>query len=85
MPDSIMYQEDAFVVLETDHNEQILSPQELLKKLQTILSTRQDDLPRELEKFTSVEEQAEYLRDNFYELNIGNNNYLQWYVIRLNK
>lgn len=80
-----MYQEDAFVVLETDHNEQILSPQELLKKLQTILSTRQDDLPRELEKFTSVEEQAEYLRDNFYELNIGNNNYLQWYVIRLNK
>ncbi len=80
-----MYQEDAFVVLETNQTEQILTPQELLEKLKAILSTRQDDLPRELQKITSVEEQAQYLRDNFCELDVGVDGYLQWYVIRLNK
>ena len=36
MPDSIMYQEDGFVVLEADQPEQILTPQELLEKLKGI-------------------------------------------------
>lgn len=85
MPDSIMYQEDGFVVLEPDQPEQILTPQELLEKLKAILLTRQDDLPRELQKFTTVETQAEYLRDNFCDLDMGSNSYLQWYVIRLEK
>jgi hypothetical protein len=85
MPDSIMYQEDGFVVLETDQLEQFLSPQELLEKLKNILLTRQDDLPRELQKFSSVETQAQYLMENFCDLDMGPNSYLQWYVIRLEK
>lgn len=85
MPDSIMYREDAFVVLETDQPEQFLSPTELLEKLQAILQSRQDDLPRELQKFTSLAEQAQYLRDNFCELDVGPGQYLQWYVVRLEK
>ncbi|ACK65127.1 conserved hypothetical protein [Rippkaea orientalis PCC 8801] len=85
MPDSIMYQEDAFVVLEPNQIEQILTPQELLEKLKGILSTRQDELPKELQKLTSVNDQAVYLRDNFCELDVGSDAYLQWYVIRLDK
>ncbi|GBF82261.1 chlororespiratory reduction protein 7 [Aphanothece sacrum] len=85
MPNSIMYQEDGFVVLETDQDEQILTHQELLDKLKDILSTRQDDLPRELQKISSIEEQAVYLQENFCDLDMGPGNYLQWYVIRLEK
>lgn len=85
MPDSIMYQEDGFVVLETDQPEQILSHQELFDKLKDILLTRQDDLPRELQKFSSLEEQTSYLQENFCDLDMGPGNYLQWYVIRLEK
>ncbi|MDJ0729922.1 MAG: chlororespiratory reduction protein 7 [Crocosphaera sp.] len=85
MVDSIMYQEDGFVVLEPDKPEQILSSQELLEKLKGILITRQDNLPRELQKLTTVETQAQYLMENFCDLDMGPNSYLQWYVIRLEK
>ncbi|EAM52401.1 chlororespiratory reduction protein 7 [Crocosphaera watsonii WH 8501] len=85
MSNSIMYQEDGFVVLEPDQPEQILTSQELLEKLKGILVNRQEDLPRELEKFTTVEGQAEYLMENFCDLDMGSDSYLQWYVIRLEK
>ncbi|MDJ0510775.1 MAG: chlororespiratory reduction protein 7 [Crocosphaera sp.] len=85
MPDSIMYQEDGFIVLEPDKTEQILTSEELLEKLTNILSTRQNDLPRELQKFTTVETQAQYLMENFCDLDMGADSYLQWYVIRLEK
>ena len=85
MPDSIMFQEDAFVVLETNQPEQLLTPAELLEKLKAILATRQDDLPRDLQKFASVEEQAQYLMDTSCELDVGPGEYLQWYVVRLEK
>ena len=85
MPDSIMFQEDAFVVLETNQPEQILTPTELLEKLKAILATRQDELPRDLQKFASVEEQAQYLMETSCELDVGPGEYLQWYVVRLEK
>ena len=85
MPDSIMFQEDAYVVLETNQPEQILSAEELLEKLKAVLNQRQDDLPRDLQKFTSVEEQAKYLMETSCELDVGPEGYLQWYVVRLEK
>ncbi len=85
MPDSIMFQEDAYVLLETNQPEQILTPTELLEKLKAILSQRQDDLPRDLQKFTSIEEQAKYLMETSCELDVGPEDYLQWYVVRLEK
>jgi len=85
MPDSIMFQEDAFVVLESNQPEQFMTPTQLLEKLKVILATRQDDLPRDLQKFTSVEEQAQYLLDTSCELDVGPGDYLQWYVVRLEK
>lgn len=85
MPDSIMYQEDAFVVLESDQPEQFLSPEELLEKFKQILQSQPDNLPRELQKFNSLEKKAKHLMENFCNLDIGTGKYLQWYVVRLEK
>jgi len=85
MPDPLMYQQDAFVVLEPNQPEQFLTPAELLEKLKVILAPRQDDLPLELQKFTSVETQAQYLLDTSCELDVGPGQYLQWYTVRLEK
>lgn len=85
MPDSIMYQEDAYVVLEPNQPEQFLTPAELLEKLKAILEARQDDLPRDLQKFITVEAQAQYLMETSCEFDVGPGQYLQWYVVRLEK
>ncbi len=85
MPDPLMYQQDTFVVLEPDTSEQFLTMAELLEKLQGILVQRQQNLPRDLQKFTSVEDQAQYLVDTSCELDVGPGQYLQWYSVRLEK
>ncbi|WP_138499441.1 chlororespiratory reduction protein 7 [Nostoc sp. PA-18-2419] len=86
MPDPLMYQQDIFVVLETNQQEQFLTPLELLEKLKTILQQLKiQDLPPDLQKFNSVEAQAQYLLDTSCELDIGSGEYLQWYAVRLEK
>jgi hypothetical protein len=85
MPDSIMYQGDSFVVLETDQAEQFLTPDEMLEKLLRILPTQLDNLPKDVQKFATLTEKAAYLRDNYCELDRGEGQYLQWYVVRLEK
>jgi Protein CHLORORESPIRATORY REDUCTION 7 len=81
-----MYQEDNYVVLETDQPEQFLTSPELLEKLQAVLQGLQsEDLPRDLEKFNSVQQQAKYLLDTSCELDVGRGKYLQWYAVRLEK
>jgi hypothetical protein len=85
MPDPLMYQQDAFVVLETNQPEQLLAAAELLEKLKEILMQRQHDLPRDLQKFASVDAQAQYLLDTSCELDVGPGQYLQWYAVRLEK
>ena len=83
MPDSIMYQEDAYVVLESDKEEEFMTAEELKTKLQTFLQSEEIDIPRELEKLDSREKQVQHLLDNYFELDIGEGKYLQWYVVRL--
>jgi Protein CHLORORESPIRATORY REDUCTION 7 len=86
MPDSLMYQQDDFVVLETNQSEQFLTASELLEKLKKILQNFNfQDLPKDLQKFNSVEDQAQYLLDTSCELDIGVGQYLQWYAVRLEK
>jgi Protein CHLORORESPIRATORY REDUCTION 7 len=85
MPDSIMYHEDAFIVLESDKPEIFMTAEELKAKLQQALQSPDIDMPRELTKFDSVEQQAQHLIDNYFELDIGDGKYLQWYVVRLEK
>ena len=85
MPDPIMYQEDGYVVLESDQPEQFLSTAELKAKLVKFLLREEVIIPRELEQFNSPESQAQHLIDNYFELDIGADKYLQWYVVRLEK
>jgi len=81
-----MYQQDNFVVLETNQSEQILTAPELLSKLKTVLEQiKAADLPRDVQKFTSIEAQAQYLLDSSCELDLGPGQYLQWYAVRLEK
>ncbi|AFZ00568.1 hypothetical protein Cal6303_1521 [Calothrix sp. PCC 6303] len=81
-----MYQEDNYVVLETDQPEQFLTEPELLEKLQSVLQLFQsEDLPEDLQRFNSVELQAKHLLDTSCELDVGRGKYLQWYAVRLEK
>ncbi len=85
MPDSIMYSEDAYVLLEPNQPEQFLTPAELLERLKAVLANRQDDLPRDLQKFSDLEVQAKYLMETSCELDVEPGQFLQWYVVRLEK
>jgi len=85
MADSIMYQEDAYVVLESDRAEQFMTAKELLDKLINLLLMEEMVIPRELEQFDTPELQAQHLLNNYFELDIGADKYLQWYVVRLEK
>lgn len=85
MPDPLMYQNDAFVVLEPNRPEQFLTAAELLDKLKSVLNQRQQDLPQDLKKFTSVDAQAQYLMDTSCEFDLDPGQYLQWYAVRLEK
>ena len=85
MSDPLMYQQDAFVVLEPNQSEQFLTPAELLDKLKNVLMERQENLPQDLKKFTSVVAQAQYLMYTSCEFDLSPGQYLQWYVVRLEK
>jgi len=85
MADPIMYQEDAYVVLETDQPEVFLTAEELLEKLRGVLEQRQDNLPPDMQNIPQVNEQARYLMETSCELDMGPGQYLQWYAVRLEK
>ncbi|MCC3411109.1 MAG: chlororespiratory reduction protein 7 [Microcoleus sp. PH2017_29_MFU_D_A] len=80
-----LYDEDTFVVLETNQPEQFLTAVELLEKLKAVLSQEHEDLPADVVKFPSVEAQAKYLIDTYCELDVGPGKFLQWYAVRLEK
>ncbi len=85
MPNAIMYQEDMYVVLLPGAAEEFLTPDELLERLGGLLGERQHDLPRDLQRFSTVAEQARHLRDTACELELSPGEALQWYVVRLEK
>lgn len=85
MPDSIMYDHDTFVVLEPNQPEQFLSTEELFEKLKALLAERQDNLPRDLQKFKTLDEQTKYLLETSCEFDMNPGEYLQWYAVRLEK
>jgi REP element-mobilizing transposase RayT len=80
-----LYQEDYFVVLETNQAEEIITAGELAAKLRSLLEKRQDDLSPELQSFATLDEQVHHLIDTTCELDVGPGEYLQWYVVRLEK
>ena len=86
MPNSLMYQEDDYGVLETNQPEKFLTSLELLEKLkQTLQQLKEEELPHDLKKIDSLQAQAEYLINTSCELDLGPGQYLQWYAVRLEK
>jgi hypothetical protein len=85
MTDSLMYDEQMYLLLEPNQPEQFLTPVELLAKLQAILADRQDDLPRDLQNIPAIADQAQRLLDTACDLDVGPDQYLQWYAVRLEK
>lgn len=85
MPDAFMYQEEMFVVLMPGEAEIFLTPEELLEKLVDLLGDRQETLPRDLQGFATVAEQAQHLRDTTCELELAPGEAMRWYVVRLEK
>lgn len=85
MPDPMMYRQDHFVILETNQPEQFVTAAELLTKLEGILADRQDQLPRDLQNISTIPDQAQHLLDTACELDMGPDNFLQWYAVRLEK
>lgn len=85
MVDPRLYESDTFVVLEPNQPEQFLSTAELQQKLETAIAARQDDLPRDLHRFSTIPEQAQYLLESYCDFDIAPGQYLQWYAVRLEK
>jgi hypothetical protein len=85
MPDAMMYQEEMFVLLVPGEEEVFLTPEELLERLQSLVAERQDQLPRELQKFDTLAAQATHLRDSYCEFELKPGELMEWYVVRLEK
>ena len=85
MADSLMYEEDHFVLLVPGKEEEILTIEELLERLTSVLSDRQDTLPRDLAKFSTTAEQAKYLLNTACDFELQPGQSIQWYAIRLEK
>ena len=85
MSNPLLYSEEHFVVLATDQPEQIITATELFEKLKGIVADRQDNLPRDVQRLTDLTEQTTYLMSTACELDLGPDQFLQWYAVRLEK
>jgi hypothetical protein len=85
MSDSLMFNNDAYVVLETDRPEQLLTPTEMFDKLKEIVIKFADELPGDVVRIADINERVQYLLDTSCELNLTPGEYLQWYAVRLEK
>ncbi len=85
MSDSLMFNNDAYVLLETNQPEQILTPAEMFEKLKEIVIKFADDLPIDVQQIVGVEERVQYLLDTSCELSLTVGEYFQWYAVRLEK
>lgn len=84
MPDPRLYESDTYVLLEPDQPEQFVTTAELHEKLQAVLA-QQEELPAELQRFSSLSEQAKHLLETACEFDLGPGTFIQWYVVRLEK
>ena len=85
MVDLRLYDTDSFVLLESHQPEQIVTPDELRDRLQSVLQEFADDIPADVQAYGTIAEQAEYLMENLCELNLGPDRYFQWFAVRLEK
>ncbi len=85
MADATMYSEDMYVLLVPGNDELFVEPDELLAKLKVMLEQYAGVLPRDLQKFDLVDQQAQHLRDTACEFEVTPGVSWQWYAVRLEK
>jgi Protein CHLORORESPIRATORY REDUCTION 7 len=85
MSDPRLYNLEHFVVLEADQPEQFLTTAELHQKLKLILTDQPVNLPSDIQRLGSIDEQAQYLLETYCDLDLGPGQFLQWYAVRLDK
>lgn len=85
MTDSLMFQEDEYVMLAPGQPEEILTAAEMLAKLESTLASTPVDLPTDVSSKSSIAAQAAYLLVNYCELDLPAGQYLHWYAVRLEK
>ena len=85
MSNSLMFNNDAYVLLETNKPEQLLTPVEMFDKLKEIVIKFADDLPEDVRQISGVDERVQHLLDTSCELDLAPGEYLQWYAVRLEK
>lgn len=85
MPDPILYQEDYYVVLESDRPDEVLTAAAMLAKLEAVLAANPDRIPADVQRFPTIAQQAQYLFNTACEFDLGPGKYLQWYAVRLEK
>ncbi|MDX1976696.1 MAG: chlororespiratory reduction protein 7 [Pseudanabaenaceae cyanobacterium bins.68] len=82
MPDSIMYYQEDYVLLPPDLQPRFVKLPELREVLGRLLPTA--DLPKDLAKLSSPEQQITNLLETACELECQDGTW-QWYVVRLDK
>ncbi len=85
MSDSLMFNNDAYVVLETNLPEQLLTPAEMFDKLKEIVIKFDEDLPIDVRQISGTDNRVRHLLDTSCELDLAPGQYLQWYSVRLEK
>lgn len=85
MADPRLYEQDAFVFLDAGQPEELLSPHEIIEKLKAIIASHPNELPDDVLRQSSLEQQAQYLLETYCELSLDSNRYIQWFAVRLEK
>ncbi len=85
MPNSIMYQEDCFIVLAPDQTEQFVTLPELEDILKNLLLKIQTQLPQDLQNIPILDLQVKRLINTVCDLDCHELGVWQWYVVRLQK
>ncbi|MEB3231928.1 MAG: chlororespiratory reduction protein 7 [Leptolyngbyaceae bacterium] len=85
MVDPRLYETEHYVLLETNQPEQILSAGELRDRLHTIVTTRPEHLPPDIQHLDAAADKVQYLLDTMCELDLGPGEYFQWFAVRLDK
>jgi Protein CHLORORESPIRATORY REDUCTION 7 len=85
MSDSLMFNNEAYVVLEPNRPEELLTPVEMFAKLKDIVVRFDRDLPIDVQQISGIDRKVQYLLDTSCELDLAPGEYLQWYVVRLEK
>lgn len=84
MANPLMYQGEQYVVLTADGPEQFCTEAELREKLAQLLA-QATELSPELAAYPTIAERVQYLLDTGCRWEWGDQQFMEWYLVRLEK